>query len=426
MKRPGGTTVTLCMIVKDETHIIHECLESMAQYVDRYDITDTGSTDGTPEKIKEIMDKHGIPGEVYLSDWKGFGASRTESFENARKSDADYAWVIDADDRMTGDFNYPEPMDADAYSLKIGRPEFTWYRNQIFKLSRPWRYVGVLHEYADCEGCDGMHQVRLEGNYFIEARTQGARNLNVTQVEKYTKDAEVLKSALTNEDDPAYDPKNSRYQFYLAQSYFDSQQWKNAEEAYAKRVELGGWEEEVFYSLYRMGILAVLQEKEWWEIHAAFLAAWEFRPIRAEPLYELSRLYRAAGKPRLAYLYSRMAVEMPYPHQDILFIGSDVYDWRALDEMASTAFYVHRFQEGFEASKRLMANKNIPESERERIKSNYDHYRSKITEIEKDMQEHKMRVKKYEKDQKKKLEAEKKAQNPPEKTFKKRKKIKSR
>ena len=158
----------------------------------------------------------------------------------------------------------------------------------------------------------------------------------------------------------------------------------------------------------------------------AFLAAWEFRPIRAEPLYELSRLYRAAGKPRLAYLYSRMAVEMPYPHQDILFIGSDVYDWRALDEMSSTAFYVHRFQEGFEASKRLMANKNVPESERERIKSNYDHYRSKITEIEKDMQEHKMRVKNYEKDQKKKLEAEKKAQNPPEKTFKKRKKIKSR
>ena len=73
MKRPDGVTVTLCMIVKDETHIIKECLESMLPYIDRYDITDTGSTDGTPELIKEFMDTHGVPGEVYLSDWKGFG-----------------------------------------------------------------------------------------------------------------------------------------------------------------------------------------------------------------------------------------------------------------------------------------------------------------------------------------------------------------
>ena len=65
-------TVTLCMIVKDETHIIEQCLRSMAKYVDRYDITDTGSTDGTPELIKKTMDELGVPGEVYLSDWKGF------------------------------------------------------------------------------------------------------------------------------------------------------------------------------------------------------------------------------------------------------------------------------------------------------------------------------------------------------------------
>ena len=33
-------TVTLCMIVKDEEHIIRECLESIAPYIDRYDILD--------------------------------------------------------------------------------------------------------------------------------------------------------------------------------------------------------------------------------------------------------------------------------------------------------------------------------------------------------------------------------------------------
>jgi len=397
MNRPK---VTLCMIVKDETHIIHECLESMVPHVDRYDITDTGSTDGTPEKIKEIMDKHGIPGEVYLSDWKGFGKSRTEAFENARKSDAEYAWVIDADDRVTGNFEYPKSMDHDAYSLKIGRPEFTWYRNQIFRLDKPWKYVGVLHEYAECDKCENVYQGRIEGNYFIEARTMGARNLNVSQVEKYTKDAELLESALNDPENINYDPNNSRYQFYLAQSYFDSQQWEKSEQAYQKRVEQGGWEEEVFYSLYRIGVLSVIQEKPWWEVHAAFLSAWEYRPIRAEPLYELSRLYRAAGKPRLAYLYARMAVEMPYPHQDILFIGSDVYDWKALDEVASTAFYLHRFNEGMEACQILMKNKNIPKDEMERIINNFNSYREKMVEIQQEKNLMDMKNKQQEKQRK--------------------------
>ena len=55
-------SVTLCMIVKDESHVIKRCLESMLPYIDRYDITDTGSSDGTPEIIKEFMDEHGVPG----------------------------------------------------------------------------------------------------------------------------------------------------------------------------------------------------------------------------------------------------------------------------------------------------------------------------------------------------------------------------
>ena len=61
-------TVTLCMIVKDETHIIEQCLRSMVKHIDRYDITDTGSTDGTQDLIKKVMDESDIPGEIHQSD----------------------------------------------------------------------------------------------------------------------------------------------------------------------------------------------------------------------------------------------------------------------------------------------------------------------------------------------------------------------
>ena len=65
-KRPDGVTVTLCMIVKDEEHIIHECLNSLSPYIgSKTDITDTGSTDRTKEIIKEWGEKNNIPKTVY-------------------------------------------------------------------------------------------------------------------------------------------------------------------------------------------------------------------------------------------------------------------------------------------------------------------------------------------------------------------------
>ena len=158
-KRP---TVTLCMIVKDEEHIITECLESIYKHIDRYDITDTGSTDSTKEKIREFFEEKGIPGEVHEMEWLGFGKSRTQSLENAAKSGMDYAWVIDADDRLEGNFKYPKEMTADSYALNIKRGEFNWWRNQIFKLSSGWRYCGVLHEYAECKGKADKGEQRIQ------------------------------------------------------------------------------------------------------------------------------------------------------------------------------------------------------------------------------------------------------------------------
>ena len=381
-------TVTLCMIVKDETHIIEQCLRSIAKYVDRYDITDTGSTDGTQDLIRKTMEELGVPGEVHQSDWKGFGKSRTEALRNC-DGKADYAWMIDADDYIQGDFKYPSNMNADSYSLRLGRAEFMWWRNQIFKTGLDWEYVGVLHEYAQCKG-KPQHEVRtdrINGDYYVIARTEGNRNVGITPVEKYTKDAEVLYSALNNPEDPNYDPTNSRYQFYLAQSYFDSQQWEKSFDAYQKRVEMGGWEEECFYSLFRLSIIASQMKKPFSEVCEHLRQSYEYRPIRAEPLVELSRLYRMNGRPRTAYLYARAAAELPIPHQDILFVSEDCYKWRALDEVAATAFYMFKFQEGFDACQKLLRDNHFPESERQRILNNYKQYEEKIKEINRQKQQ---------------------------------------
>ena len=379
-------TVTLCMIVKDETHIIEQCLRSMVKHIDRYDITDTGATDGTQDLIKKVMDESGIPGEIHQSDWKGFGdhagqmGSRTESLINAKKNGADYAWVIDADDYVDGNFSYPEPMDADAYSLQIGRDDFVWWRNQIFNLKHNWKYVGILHEYATCEvPPDKIINTKLNGDYRIFARTEGNRNIGITPKEKYTRDAETILSALKDE------PGNERYHFYLAQSYFDSQQWEKAAEAYQTRVDMGGWPEEVYYSMLRVALIKGIMEKPFNEIQDAFLNTYNFRPTRAEPLWFLARMNRMNDRPVNCFMFARHALEIEYPQQDILFIQNDVYKWGLLDEIGATAYYAGRPDMGLKACAFLMENKeklNIPREHWERIQSNLTSYNELMGHIE--------------------------------------------
>ena len=376
--------ITLAMIVKNE-NVEHyrECLESVAPYIDYYCICDNGSTDGTQQFIKEFFDEKGIEGEVHDVKWVNFGHNRTEALQKAAIN-TEFILMIDADDRVVGepdlDIESLRKEGCDGYGLRIARGDFVWWRNQVFKADADWHYVGVVHEYAHCHK-EGPKYGRIGGQYHLDARTLGTernRNADGTDMdlkEKYSKDAEVLLSALTNPDDPDYDPGNVRYQFYLAQSYFDSQQFEKAEEAYKKRAEMGGWPEEVFYSIYRVGITMLIQKKLWVDAQDTFLQAWNYKPDRAEPLHQLAKIHRLNNNPRLGYLFARQAVEIKYPENDILFISKDIYDWMCLDELAATAYYMGDLDNGYKASRILVERiSQIPPEHHKRIKENLGHY----------------------------------------------------
>lgn len=377
-------TVTLCMIVKDEEHIIHECLDSMIPYIDRYDITDTGSTDRTKEIIREWGEKNNIPGEVYDYPWEGFGKSRTASLRNADKGGADYAWVIDADDRVTGEFKYPPQFGQHwAYTLKIRRGDFEWWRNQIFKTGVGWQYVGVLHEYADCPEMKekGGTIARLMGEYAIDARTMGSRTKAFEKEgdtefwkQKYLADAATILDCLTNPENINYEPDNLRYYFYLAQSYFDGGDFANAKVWYTKRAEKGGWEEEQWYSVLRVAMCMSNLGEDWSKVQDVFLQAWNLRPNRVEPLFHLAKIHRLNNNPRLGYLFSKIACTIPFPQHDVLFVARDLYEWQVFDELASTAWYAGDMQMGLMASNKLLSEKKYPADQHDRILNNWRQY----------------------------------------------------
>lgn len=369
----------LSMIVKNESHIIHECLNSIWKEIDYWVIVDTGSTDNTKEIITDFFKEKGIPGELHERPWVSFGHNRTEALDLC-KGKAHYAFMIDADDYLVGSLNFNPDYNMDGYIIKMGREDFSWWRSQIFKLESNWKYVGVLHEYAMCEKPQPALG-KLIGNYRVVARTEGGRNVGVSPIEKYTRDAITLEKALETE------PGNARYQFYLAQSYFDSQQWDKAESAYLKRAEMGGWDEEVYYSLYRVAVSMAMQNKPWEDIQQAFLDAFNSRPIRAEPLFHIAQIYRTKfNKPALAYLFAKMAAEIPFPANDILFVPDIIYKFGILDEIAATAYYAGQPIIGHMACKKLLSENRVPKTELPRIQANMEQYERILDQMKQNME----------------------------------------
>jgi len=115
----------LCMIVKDESHIIHEVLECVRHLIDTWCIVDTGSTDNTIQIIRNFFDIHDIQGELHEREWKGFGLSRSEALKLC-DGKMDYILMIDADDLIV-----MNPVDINGLKLRVGvgTTEYTIYHS---------------------------------------------------------------------------------------------------------------------------------------------------------------------------------------------------------------------------------------------------------------------------------------------------------
>jgi len=351
--------ICLNMIVRNEAHIVHEVLDSVAPYITSWVIVDTGSDDGTQDLIRSRMARLGIPGELHERPWRDFGHNRSEALTLAQ-GHGDYIWVIDADDAVVGTPDFGR-LSADVYQLRYGE-DFTYWRRQLFRDGLRWRYEGVVHEYAECD--DPFVEERLEGAYYIDSRRLGARNLDP---KKYARDRDLLLAEVER------NPDDVRSVFYLAQSYFDLGDFVNAREWYARRVEIGGgWNEEVYYAMFRLAESMSQLGAPWPDVQDAYLRAWEFRPTRAEPLHAIAYRYRTDQRYRLGYLFAGRAAEIPLPEEDSLFVGADVYAWRAADEQAVCASWIDKHPEAFTLCRRLLARRDVPDDDRRRIAANRD------------------------------------------------------
>jgi glycosyltransferase involved in cell wall biosynthesis len=110
----------LNMIVKNEAPVIARCLASLRPIIDYWVIVDTGSTDGTQDKIRTLMAD--LPGELHERPWRDFAHNRTEALELARPH-GEYVLIIDADDVLEFEPQFKMPaLQKDSYMLRTLTP----------------------------------------------------------------------------------------------------------------------------------------------------------------------------------------------------------------------------------------------------------------------------------------------------------------
>lgn len=372
------STVCLCMIVKNESHIIEETLNSVYKYIDYYVINDTGSTDNTKELIKKFFDSKNIKGEIIDHEfrsckchgkkfkkykWFHFGWNRSYAIDKC-VGKADYVLVMDADDLIIGDLGTRDKLlTADVYNFRLNHGS-VYYRPQLFKNDPKfgWKYTGGIHEYLHSSKQKSI-SVNLEGDYSFQARTMGARSHDPN---KYKNDAEFLEYLLKEE------PKNERYVFYCAQSKCDSGDHNAAIKYYSMRAKMGGFAEEVYYSYYKIGLCKKFLKRPIDEIVQAFIKCHKYRPTRVEPLYEIIYLYRCSDMFKEAFSYAEEALKIKYPSEDTLFIMKDIYDYKLKDEIALSAYYCNKFKYAKDLFNDILTEKLYPECEHNRLQMNFD------------------------------------------------------
>lgn len=344
------------MIVKNESAVIERCLTSVLPIIDYWVIVDTGSTDGTQQKIKNFMKEKGIQGELFERPWVNFAHNRNEAVELA-KNKADFLFFIDADEYITyaDDFTLPQ-LDKDYYAVVTKGYGIKFVRVLLINNHLEWKWKGVLHEQlSPFTSRSHAFLEKLVNNF----TTAGARGKDP---QKHQRDVDILEAALKEE------PNNSRYVYYLAHSYFAAENLNSALQNYEKCVQMlekeEGTEEEIFSCLLQIAKLYEALEKPENIVIDSYKCAFEHRKTRSEPLYHLAHYYRCKGKYREGYAIAKIGLSIPCP-QDLYFVEEWMYDFGILFELSTCAYAEERYQEAQKACHLLLRKKNLPQNFRE-------------------------------------------------------------
>jgi tetratricopeptide (TPR) repeat protein len=341
--------ICLVMVVQDQDTLIRECFRSVEGLVDAVCIVDTGSVDWTYYVAEEFIENSKLPGIVRRYD-KQMGMPQEAVLKIAHKLIKEvnfslqdtYFLLLDADMTIKlGPKFQKNALDGDCYLIlqQSSSLNFSIYGANLLRASLPWACTDpIVTRWTSRVASvpQKLHNVLIEGG-----NTTVERNI------------ERLKVALME------DPENSRYLFYLAQSYKASEEYEEAIGWYWKRIEKGGDREELWFSTFMVG--SCYQELGQWDqaLHW-YLEAYEMSPDRPGPMHKIATRYRLSGQNDLAYLFAKHGSRITRPLDQSITYYPPLRDYEFEEEISITAYYTQFKEDGYVAASDLLLRENAP------------------------------------------------------------------
>ena len=367
--------VILLLMIKNESRIIRRSILSALPIADAVCVSDTGSTDDTVQVLEEFypmlkmpaetpslslpegegtsswtqLTSDKIPAKTYQHSWKNFGANRSLSFIDAQQFCQSLGWnpartyalAIDADMELVKEsgFNKQADLSLKGYNVIQKAGSLHYANTRLMRLDVPWTCIGATHEYWN----GPMESTLSDSKLWINDKNDGG-----CKADKYPRDRILLEQELVEQ------PTNVRTHFYLAQTYKCLGLHDLSIDMYKKRIELGGWFEEVWYSHYMIAQQYLnsgrQEDAELW-----VLKGQKYNSYRAESLYLLVKHFRIIGQQWKAmhYYYEAKKIQKPTV---ALFLESEVYDHLLDYEYTVLQYYVNKADksEGLRACTRYL------------------------------------------------------------------------
>jgi glycosyltransferase involved in cell wall biosynthesis len=355
-------------IVRNEAARIVRMLASVAPHISGWSITDTGSTDDTRALIETFFQTMKLPGKLSTCEFKDFSQARNHALTAAQNSglEFDYILLVDADMELKVlDPTWADGLTGPAHDMFQVSGALQYQNRRLVKKGEPHGYLGVTHEYlnVDTGGC-----IPMDKAYFFDHADGSNR------VEKFKRDIILLKEGLKEE------PKNERYLYYLAQSYRDAGKPEKAAKWYKRRVAAGGWDQEVWSAQYSYA-QTLKDQGDLGGYLRESLVAYNMRPSRAEPLYDIAKYFREKGESVNCLIFAEAGMQIP-KSPDALFVNDFVYACGCAEEFSISSYYVPQKRvAGYKVTNLLSLKPGPYAQSRELARDNMFHYAPPLKEL---------------------------------------------
>ncbi|MDR3646572.1 MAG: hypothetical protein P4L22_03450 [Candidatus Babeliales bacterium] len=350
--------LVVVIMVKDEESVIVPTLEPFVKSgIDSFFVYDTGSTDKTMANAQDFFEKNKIANAYITQEpFIDFATSRNRALDLAKEKFPNSVFTIMPDaewylqngvelvnfcKQNIHDFN-------NLYLIRLNNNTDDFYHGRLLRTKANLRFAGVVHEVI---ASPSMTKIPVSVCFDYRPRSTGIE----ASAKRWKRDSELLLREVQK------NPQDSRSAFYLAQTYECLHDLHNAYKYYEIRSKLPGWDEENYETYYRMaGLCNTLSDFDpkftKAMAHDYYMKAYNMRPHRAEPLIKIAEMHWPSNY-ALCFRYARLALELPYPKDEVLFVNKEIYEFTRYEVLSKVAWYMGEFELGEHATRKAIEAK---------------------------------------------------------------------